>query len=136
MELTDRVPTYPNRRKITYEDGRVEYVTIEYADEPIEIGTPLNSKTLNDIARLSAIATGTYQGTQEAQTINVGFKPSVVFVMRKSNSAIENVKTFITDETNFSFASLNNSGFEIDDSYNLNESGKEYIYIAWRGLNE
>lgn len=43
-EFLNRVPTegYANRKKITHEDGSVEYVFIENADEPVEPGTPLN----------------------------------------------------------------------------------------------
>lgn len=41
-EFIDRQPTAPGRRKITHEDGTSEYVTMELADEPIAVGTPLN----------------------------------------------------------------------------------------------
>ena len=49
IEVKDRVPTQPNRRKITYSDGRVEYVTIEYADNPTEQGTPINKVLFDSI---------------------------------------------------------------------------------------
>ena len=42
LQFIDRVPTLPNRKKITHADSSVEYATIEYADEPTEAGTPLN----------------------------------------------------------------------------------------------
>nr|DAL59155.1 MAG TPA_asm: hypothetical protein [Caudoviricetes sp.]DAR00327.1 MAG TPA: hypothetical protein [Caudoviricetes sp.] len=41
-DFIDRVPLNPGRRKITYEDGTSEYVTVEMADEPTVVGTPLN----------------------------------------------------------------------------------------------
>lgn len=45
--MKDRIPTRPNRRKITFEDDNtVKYAKIEYADEPIEEGTPLNKGNL------------------------------------------------------------------------------------------
>jgi hypothetical protein len=44
--MKDRTPRYPGRIKLTHEDGTVEYVTIERADDPVEPGTPLNKATL------------------------------------------------------------------------------------------
>lgn len=44
--MKDRAAILPNRRKITYSDGSVEYVTIEYADQPTEEGTLLNKSSL------------------------------------------------------------------------------------------
>lgn len=41
-DFVDRVPTNANRKKIVKEDGNVEYATVEYADNPVEVGTPLN----------------------------------------------------------------------------------------------
>jgi hypothetical protein len=47
ITFQDRVPTYPNRYKITREDGSSEYVTLKRADNPTVEGTPLNADTLN-----------------------------------------------------------------------------------------
>lgn len=41
-DFKDRQSTKAGRRKITFEDGSVEYVTVEMADEPTETGTALN----------------------------------------------------------------------------------------------
>lgn len=50
MFLKDRIPKYPNRKKIVFEDDKsVRYATIEYADEPLEEGSPLNAFTLDAI---------------------------------------------------------------------------------------
>lgn len=49
MEFVDRQSTYPNRYKITREDGTFEYVTLERADEPTVAGTPLNAETFNSL---------------------------------------------------------------------------------------
>jgi hypothetical protein len=46
--MKDRVPQNPGRVKITHADGTSEYVTLERADNPTQIGTPLNKKTLFD----------------------------------------------------------------------------------------
>ena len=41
-DFLDRQPTKAGRRKITYEDGTSEFVTVEMADEPTIEGTALN----------------------------------------------------------------------------------------------
>ncbi|MBR5873936.1 MAG: hypothetical protein IKY90_04275 [Oscillospiraceae bacterium] len=46
---TDRVPTYPNRYKVTKADGSFEYITLERADEPTVEGTPINAANLKAI---------------------------------------------------------------------------------------
>ena len=41
--MKDRVPKYPGRVYVTPEnEGTPYYATIERADEPVEVGTPLN----------------------------------------------------------------------------------------------
>ena len=48
-DFLDRQPTRAGRRKITHEDGRTEFVTVEMADEPTVAGTPLNRKAFMEI---------------------------------------------------------------------------------------
>lgn len=50
IQVVDRVPTYPNRIKITREDGSTELVTWERADEPTVEGTPINKALFDSIA--------------------------------------------------------------------------------------
>lgn len=50
IPVVDRVPTYPNRIKISREDGSSEYVTWERADEPVVEGTPINKALFDSIA--------------------------------------------------------------------------------------
>lgn len=51
----DRVPTMPNRYKITDESsGAVSYVTLERADEPTVEGTPINAVNLQNILALDS----------------------------------------------------------------------------------
>lgn len=47
--FTDRQPVYPNRYKITDEDGNSYFVIMERADEPTVVGTPLNATMLNKL---------------------------------------------------------------------------------------
>ena len=49
MEFKDRNPTKPNRFRVLLEDGTYYYAVLERADEPTEIGTPLNAETLNGL---------------------------------------------------------------------------------------
>lgn len=42
VDVVDRIPTQPNRKKIVAADGTVSYATITYADEPTVQGTPIN----------------------------------------------------------------------------------------------
>ena len=49
ITFTDRVSTYPNRYKLTDAEGNEQYVTLERADEPTVLGTPLNAATFNSM---------------------------------------------------------------------------------------
>lgn len=49
IDVFDRVPGKPNRIKITHDDGTVEFVTWERADEPVEPGTPINRALFESI---------------------------------------------------------------------------------------
>ena len=46
--MENRVPTKPNRIKLTDDSGNIKYYTMERADEPTVEGTPLNKATLFD----------------------------------------------------------------------------------------
>lgn len=63
IQVVDRVPTYPNRVKITKSNGTSEYVTLERADEPTIEGTPINKALFDSIAA--------DQGLASAKTIYV-----------------------------------------------------------------
>ena len=56
MEFKDRQSKYPNRYKITLENGESFLATFERADEPIEPGTPLNASTFNGWAEDLAVS--------------------------------------------------------------------------------
>lgn len=46
--MENRIPTKPNRIKLTDDSGNIKYYTMERADEPTVEGTPLNEATLFD----------------------------------------------------------------------------------------
>lgn len=57
--MKDRVPKYPGRVYVTPEnEGAPYYATVERADEPVEVGTPLNKATLlsDDVANLISLS--------------------------------------------------------------------------------
>lgn len=45
----DRKANRPNRYKVTPDSGSEYYITLERADEPSELGTPLNAEILNTL---------------------------------------------------------------------------------------
>lgn len=58
INFTDRQPTKPGRIKITPENGDAAfYATMVRADEPIEVGTPLNAESLNKAQETLAYTT-------------------------------------------------------------------------------
>ena len=65
MEFVDRTAENPNRYKITYEDsGSSSYAKIELADNPIEVGTPLNKATFDEMQKelMPAFEDAKYKG--------------------------------------------------------------------------
>lgn len=52
--FVDRQSAYPNRYKVTQDSGESYYITLERADEPTVLGTPLNADTLNQLVEESA----------------------------------------------------------------------------------
>jgi len=60
LVFKDRVPQKPGRVKITPENGTAFYATMERADEPIEVGTPLHAGNFNEmIAMIQSVALDT-----------------------------------------------------------------------------
>ena len=60
LEFKDRVPQKPGRVKITPENGTAYFATMERADEPIQIGTPLNAGNFNEmIAMIQSVSLDT-----------------------------------------------------------------------------
>lgn len=47
LQFVDRIPTLPNRKKLTFDDQSIKYAKVEYADEPFEEGTFLNKANFN-----------------------------------------------------------------------------------------
>lgn len=90
IKVVDRVPTYPNRIKITRQDGTSEYVTWERADEPTEAGTPINKALFDSIAAdmgLSANVT-IYVSTSGSDTLGDGTAANPYATIQRAISSL------------------------------------------------
>lgn len=54
--FVDRIPTRPNRYKVTPDNGEPYYVTLERADEPIVEGTALSASAFNNLLPKPTVA--------------------------------------------------------------------------------
>ena len=106
IDVIDRVPGDPNRKKITYEgSGDVVYATVEYADNPITVGTPINRALFQSIATDYVRAPGyvTTSGTDTAYTVTLSPAPSAY---------VDGLRiTIVVHETNGANATLNVNNF-------------------------
>ena len=81
--MQDRIPGKPNRKKITYEDGTIQYATVEYADEPIAEGTPINKATLLQDDTAAALALGDNPTVDDAlKKISTGYCSRIDYTIR------------------------------------------------------
>ena len=137
IEWKDRLPTQPNRKKITYEDNSVEYATIEYADEPNagDEGTPLNKANLELLHTLSLPVVGQYVGLGAGAdtVVNLGFKPSVVVVL-DGNDNYDRTRMAIATQyvASGDAITITDNGFIVKKNTSFN-STNNHTYIAWRG---
>lgn len=74
ITVTNRLPTKPNRWKITHEnDSSEEYVVLEHADEPTAVGTPINKALLegiqNDLMSNTELIVAEYTATSDVSSI-------------------------------------------------------------------
>lgn len=90
VKWVDRVPTNPNRMKITPENGSPYYATVERADNPSVEGTPVNARNLNamqEAAGLTAHKT-VYVATTGSDAVGDGSQASPFATITKALSAI------------------------------------------------
>lgn len=90
IEVIDRVPTYPNRIKITRSDGTSEYVTWERADEPTVEGTPINKALFDSIAADQGLAAAktVYVSGAGSNTLGDGSSTSPYATIAKALSTL------------------------------------------------
>lgn len=115
--MQDRVPTYPGRVRMTPVAGQANVYDMTMADEPVEVGTPLNKATMLKDATASLfgltdavpddvlswlgnyinddavkIATGSYVGTgtydsSSPNSLTFDFSPEMVFMLGITNTS-------------------------------------------------
>lgn len=120
IDVKDRVPTRAGRMKITHEDGTVEYIVLERADEPVQEGTPIN-KVLFDSIDADIKNKGTYHHeiltTQEYQHVSSDSWAECVksekFSFRASPSRFYLASTHLIDYRNSAAKEIKNT-FLID----------------------
>lgn len=82
IEVKDRIPRKPNRILIKPENGEPYYATWERADEPIEVGTPLN-KLLFDSIDEGGIENNPLSDIEiDAQSVNIKAEWTTVYFTR------------------------------------------------------
>lgn len=97
----NRVPTQPNRKKITFEDNQeVRYATVEFADNPTDEGTPINRDNIMAVQGLdSSLTNFNSDGTittnyPDGTIVKVTFNPDGTILETVTNDAqIINKKT-------------------------------------------
>ena len=97
INVVDRVPTYPNRVKITHSNGSSEYVTWERADEPTVPGTPINKALFDSIVEDIGLnkATTVYVSTAGSDTLGDGTAANPYATIQKAiNSLPKNLNGF------------------------------------------
>lgn len=115
--MTNRIPKYPGRTKMTRQDGSVEYVTLERADEPTQIGTPLNKATLLSDATAEAIGLTSEDPTVDEALGSVFDKTDQVGDIR------ETTRTYLGDD----WALCNGDVFSPDQYPDLAEVTPDFI---------
>lgn len=90
VRWVDRVPTYPNRVKITPENGSPYYATVERADNPTVTGTPVNAANLNamqEAAGLTANRT-VYVSTAGSDSVGDGSAANPYATIKKALATV------------------------------------------------
>jgi len=86
----DRVPTYPNRMKITPETGDPYYATVERADNPSVVGTPVNARNLNAMQEASGLTANrtVYVSTAGSDSVGDGSEANPYATINKALATI------------------------------------------------
>lgn len=90
VKWVDRVPTYPNRMKITPETGSAYYATVERADNPTVTGTPVNAQNLNAMQEAAGLTANkvVYVSTAGSDSVGDGSTANPYATITKALSVI------------------------------------------------
>lgn len=90
VNWVDRVPTNPNRMKITPENGSPYYATVERADNPSVEGTPVNARNLNAMQEAVGLTANktVYVSTSGSDSVGDGSEANPYATINKALSTI------------------------------------------------
>lgn len=91
IRWVDRVPTYANRVRIVPEDGSAPYyATMERADQPTVVGTPINAANLNAMQEASGLTgyRNVYVSTTGSDATGTGSESAPYATITKAISTI------------------------------------------------
>lgn len=97
IKWVDRVPTNPNRMKITPENGSSYFATVERADNPTVTGTPVNAANLNAMQEASGLTANrtVYVSTAGSNSVGDGSQANPYATINKAlNSIPRNLNGF------------------------------------------
>lgn len=106
FDFTDRLPTAPNRKKITPEGGSAYYATVEFADSPTENGTPLTRNAMmalqgmedgETVFNSDGSITETFSTGTVTTTFNSDGSITETFVSSVTGATISKTTTFNSD---------------------------------------
>lgn len=126
IDVKDRVPAKPGRVKITKEDGSVEYVIIERADEPVEGGTPINKALFDSILN-------DLNSKVIAPTV-AGENGQVLTVDGEGNTKWNTPNTVSTPDNDVLTCSYNSNGSSVSKTITIND-GEGYIFNSYGSTN-
>lgn len=139
--FVDRQANRPNRYKVIPDSGSAYYVTLERADEPSVLGTPINAENLNMLygthnarldfkiyASLADIGLSAGSETIAAVAGNLPNQSVLIFSVTTSNAAIYPTSYGLvtvkrTSSTRISFEFLATSGVSYNGFYSITNNG-------------
>ena len=101
-EVIDRVPTRPNRIKLTSEsDGSINYYAWERADEPITDGTPINKELFDSIgADITSLQQTTSKNTSDIATNKANIATNTNDIATNKANIATNTNNIATNKAN------------------------------------
>ena len=117
-EVIDRVPTRPNRIKLTSEsDGSINYYAWERADEPITDGTPINKELFDSIgADITSLQQTTSKNTSDIATNKANIATNTTSIANLNNATRINLLNPTLGTKTLNGVTCTNNG----DTYTVN----------------
>lgn len=136
-EVIDRVPTRPNRIKLTSEsDGSINYYAWERADEPTVDGTPINKELFDSIGTdITSLQQTTSKNTSDIRAIKAHDDEQDANIANLNNATRINLSRPTLETTTKNGVICTNNG---DGTYTLNgtnSSGSSVWFEVSKNIN-